>query len=70
MVNSLRESESAPPLSPRAPRSHRWEFPKQRLQFREEFGQGAFGKVVKGLAFEIAGRVGWTMVAIKMLKGL
>ena len=70
VVNSLRESEPAPPLSPRAPMSHCWEFPKQRLQVREEFGQGAFGKVIKGLAFEIAGRVGWTMVAIKMLKGL
>jgi len=34
------------------------------------FGQGAFGQVVKGLAFEIDGKVGWKMVAIKMLKGL
>jgi len=34
------------------------------------FGQGAFGQVVKGLAFEIAGKVGWTMVAVKKLKGL
>lgn len=68
--NSLKETEPAPPLSPRAPRSHSWEFSKQRLQVREVFGQGAFGQVVKGLAFEIAGNVGWTMVAIKMLKGL
>jgi len=66
--NSLKETEPAPPLSPRALRSHSWEFPKQRLQVREVFGQGAFGQVVKGLAFEIAGNVGWTMVAIKMLK--
>lgn len=70
VVNSLRESEYAPLVLPRAPLSHCWEFPKQRLQVREEFGQGAFGKVVKGLAFEIAGRVGWTVVAIKMPKGL
>lgn len=67
---SLTENEPAPPLLPRASRSHSWEFPRQRLQVREVFGQGAFGQVVKGLAFEIAGKVGWTMVAVKKLKGL
>ncbi|PFX25855.1 Tyrosine kinase receptor Cad96Ca [Stylophora pistillata] len=57
-----------PALLPRAPRSIQWEFPKVRLQIREVFGQGAFGQVAKGLAFRIAGKANWTVVAVKMLK--
>ncbi|PFX25854.1 Tyrosine kinase receptor Cad96Ca [Stylophora pistillata] len=57
-----------PTLLPRAPRSIQWEFPKARLQIREVFGQGAFGQVAKGLAFQIAGNANWTVVAVKMLK--
>lgn len=56
-------------MLPRAPRSIQWEFPKARLQIREVFGQGAFGQVAKGLAFQIAGKANWTVVAVKMLKG-
>ncbi|XP_078378953.1 proto-oncogene tyrosine-protein kinase receptor Ret-like [Oculina patagonica] len=66
--NFLHETETAPALVPRAPRSYSWEFPKEKLEVLEIFGQGAFGQVAKGLAFEIAGKVGWTVVAIKMLK--
>ena len=32
-------------------------------------GEGAFGMVIKGIAFGIAGRAGSTTVAVKMLKG-
>ena len=70
-TNSLQETEPPPPiLWPRVPRSHSWEFPKERLQIRDVFGQGAFGQVAKGLALQISGKAGWSFVAIKMLKGL
>lgn len=32
-------------------------------------GEGEFGKVVKATAFRLKGKVGYTTVAVKMLKG-
>ncbi|XP_070576023.1 fibroblast growth factor receptor 2-like [Ptychodera flava] len=45
-----------------------WEFPRNRLQFGEVIGQGAFGKVVKAEASGIIPNEKKTTVAVKMLK--
>ncbi|XP_077985343.1 fibroblast growth factor receptor-like [Glandiceps talaboti] len=44
------------------------EIPGEFLCLRDTIGEGAFGKVVKGEAWNIAGRDGMTVVAVKMLK--
>ena len=40
------------------------------LQLGELLGEGAFGKVYKGFALGIDGRMEPTVVAVKMLKGM
>lgn len=45
------------------------EFPRSRLSLEETLGEGEFGKVVKGRAWDISGIPGVTTVAVKMLKG-
>lgn len=45
-----------------------WEFPRSKLTFGEELGQGAYGQVVKAQAIDIQKMVGTTTVAVKRLK--
>ncbi|XP_072016708.1 uncharacterized protein [Amphiura filiformis] len=47
-----------------------WEFDRGHLMLDREspLGEGQFGKVYKGIAFNIAGRMGDTPVAVKVLK--
>lgn len=47
-----------------------WEFPRNKLQLAEGLGEGAFGKVVKGIADGILQKNVTNVVAVKMLKGL
>ncbi|KAJ8948355.1 hypothetical protein NQ318_019340 [Aromia moschata] len=47
----------------------RYEFPRNKVILRQVIGEGAFGKVYFAKAYEIDGNPGFTMVAVKQLKG-
>ena len=46
-----------------------WEIPLERLTLFNKIGGGAFGEVWTGVARDVGDTHGWSMVAIKMLKG-
>ena len=46
-----------------------WEVDYDTLEFHSMLGEGAFGRVVKGVAHNLPGNPYPTTVAIKMLKG-
>lgn len=46
----------------------KWEFPLAQLELDTVLGEGEFGRVVKGYARDIGGKLGLTTVAVKMLK--
>ncbi|XP_050715966.1 proto-oncogene tyrosine-protein kinase receptor Ret-like isoform X2 [Eriocheir sinensis] len=46
----------------------KWEFPRNRLVIEQTLGEGEFGKVMKAKAQGIGGNLGYTTVAVKMLK--
>ncbi|OQR79994.1 proto-oncogene tyrosine-protein kinase receptor Ret-like [Tropilaelaps mercedesae] len=46
----------------------RWEVRRDNLLFENLLGEGEFGKVVRAQAWSIAGRDGYSTVAVKMLK--
>ena len=46
-----------------------WEIGYDTLEFQSVLGEGAFGRVLKGIAHGLPGRPIPTTVAIKMLKG-
>ncbi|KAG5880123.1 hypothetical protein JTB14_027060 [Gonioctena quinquepunctata] len=45
-----------------------YEFPRNKVILKEVIGEGAFGRVFFGKAFEIQGNPGYTMVAVKQLR--
>ena len=46
-----------------------WEIPRARLNVEKVIGRGAFGVVSRGLAFDLPGKPGWTVVAVKSVQG-
>ncbi|XP_057667734.1 proto-oncogene tyrosine-protein kinase receptor Ret [Diorhabda carinulata] len=46
----------------------KWEFPRSQLIIEQTLGEGEFGKVLRAKALNIAGRPGYTTVAVKTLK--
>ncbi len=46
-----------------------WEVSRDHLSLFERIGGGSFGQVWKGAALDVAGAKGWSIVAVKMLKG-
>ena len=46
-----------------------WELPCDHLSLFERIGGGSFGEVWKGTACDVIGAKGWSVVAVKMLKG-
>ena len=46
-----------------------WELPPDHLSLFERIGGGSFGQVWKGTACDVIGAKGWSVVAVKMLKG-
>ncbi|XP_030758849.1 proto-oncogene tyrosine-protein kinase receptor Ret-like isoform X2 [Sitophilus oryzae] len=46
----------------------KWEFPRDQIVIDQILGEGEFGKVLKAKAFNIAGRPGYSLVAVKTLK--
>ena len=46
-----------------------WEVSRDHLSLIERIGGGSFGQVWKGAVFGVAGGKGWSVVAVKMLKG-
>ena len=46
-----------------------WEIPRANLNIEKVIGRGAFGVVSRGLALDLSGKPGWTVVAIKSIQG-
>ena len=46
-----------------------WEIPRENLNIEKVIGRGAFGVVSRALAWDIAGKSGWTVVAVKSVQG-
>ncbi|XP_050305004.1 proto-oncogene tyrosine-protein kinase receptor Ret isoform X2 [Anthonomus grandis grandis] len=46
----------------------KWKFSRHQLFIEQVLGEGEFGKVLKAKAFNIAGRPGYSLVAVKTLK--
>ena len=46
-----------------------WEIPRTNLNIERVIGRGAFGVVSRGLALDLPGKPGWTVVAVKSIQG-
>ena len=46
-----------------------WEIPRANLKIEKVIGRGAFGVVSRGLALDLPGKPGWTVVAVKSIQG-
>ena len=51
------------------PPTPKWEIPRDRLKIERTIGNGEFGLVKKGCALNVSKHGGWTVVAVKTLKG-
>ena len=67
--NSLRPANSVETPYARVLSNTNWEVPSDHLSLFEKIGGGSFGQVWKGAVLDIAGVHGWSIVAVKMLKG-
>ena len=52
-----------------SPGDPEWEIPRARLDVEKVIGRGAFGVVSRGLALDLPGKPGWTVVAVKSVEG-
>ena len=46
-----------------------WEIPRGNLNIEKVIGRGAFGVVSRGVAWNVPGKPGWTVVAVKSIQG-
>ena len=46
-----------------------WEIPRANLNVEKVIGRGAFGVVSRGMALDLPGKPGWTLVAVKSIAG-
>ena len=46
-----------------------WEIPRGNLNIEKVIGRGAFGVVSRASARDIPGKSGWTVVAVKSIRG-
>ena len=67
--NSLRPANSVETPYTRVLSNTNWEVPSDHLSLFEKIGGGSFGEVWKGAVLDMAGVQGWSIVAVKMLKG-
>ena len=69
--NTAVQSPSVNGKSPYTPVSYNtnWEIPSDNLSLFKRIGGGSFGQVWKGAGCDVNGAKGWSVVAIKMLKG-
>ena len=67
--NLLRPANSVETPYARVLSNTNWEVPRDHLSLFEEIGGGSFGQVWKGAVLDMAGVQGWSIVAVKMLKG-
>ena len=51
------------------PPRRQWEISRDRLRIESTIGRGEFGLVKKGYALDVTSNGGWTVVAVKTLKG-
>ena len=47
-----------------------WEVPGEHLRLHKRIGGGTFGQVWEGAVLDVRGTQGWSIVAVKMLKGM
>ncbi|XP_015761888.1 PREDICTED: proto-oncogene tyrosine-protein kinase receptor Ret-like [Acropora digitifera] len=55
-------------MNPTFSRDQEWEIPRSNLKIEKVIGRGAFGVVSRGSAWDIPGKPGWTVVAIKSIR--
>ena len=67
--DSLRPANSVGTPYTRVLSNTNWEVPSDHLSLFEKIGGGSFGQVWKGAVLDMAGVQGWSIVAVKMLKG-
>ena len=67
--NSLRPAGSVESPYTRVLCNTNWEVPSDHFSLFERIGGGSFGQVWKGAVLDVAGAQGWSIVAVKMLKG-
>ena len=67
--DSLRPANSVETPYTRVLSNTNWEVPSDHLSLFEKIGGGSFGQVWKGAVLDMAGGQGWSIVAVKMLKG-
>ena len=46
-----------------------WEIPRANLNVEKVIGRGAFGVVSRAMAWDLPGRPGWSLVAVKSVQG-
>ena len=46
-----------------------WEITRGNLNIEKVIGRGAFGVVLRGSVWDILGKPGWTVVAVKSIRG-
>ena len=67
--NSLRPANNVETPYTRVLSNTNWEVQSDHLSLFEKIGGGSFGQVWKGAVLDMAGVQGWSIVAVKMLKG-
>ena len=67
--NTLRPAGSGESPYSRVLSNTNWEVSRDHLSLIERIGGGSFGQVWKGVALDVSGAKGWSVVAVKMLKG-
>ena len=65
----VRLSRSIPEVEEEESAVDGWEFPRDKLYFREKLGEGAFGEVWRASAEGITDTTGMTTVAVKQVRG-
>ena len=51
------------------PTTQSWEVSRENVEIQKVIGNGSFGRVAKGIAWNLPAEKGTTTVAVKMLKG-
>ena len=69
ITNSHRTYSEINEYAPVDPTTQSWEVSRENVTIQKVIGNGSFGWVAKGIAWNLPSEKGTTTVAVKMLKG-